>query len=143
MTNYTVGGLKYPQHPICRKRLTYTKLLLYRSMRMPYLNAYLRRFGRQIRTFRKQKMLSREELGNKTGLAAKDIEELEAGELDPALSTILLIAEVLDISPEMLLAPSTGSDNEYYAYRYHILKLLHNMSKKDLKRVIEVIRLYS
>lgn len=112
-------------------------------MLMPYLNAYLRRFGRQIRIFRKQKMLSREELGNKTGLAAKDIEELEAGELDPALSTILLMAEALDISPEMLLTPSTGSDNEYYACRYHILKLLDTMSKKDLKRVIEVIHLYS
>jgi len=99
----------------------------------------LKRFGRQVRIFRKQKMISREELGSKSRLSAKEIADLEAGHLDPHLSTILLIARALDVHPEDLLIPSGGSNSQYYAYRCHLLKLIATLSKKDLKKVIEIL----
>ena len=96
----------------------------------------LRQFGRQLQLFRKQLMLSREDLGLKTGLTIKDIEDLEAGIGDPALSTISLLAEALNLSSEELVFSSSGHDAEYYAYRFHILQIVNSMSKNDLKKSI-------
>ena len=93
-------------------------------------------FGRQLQLFRKQLMLSREDLGQKTGLTIKDIEDLEAGIGDPALSTISLLAEALNLSSEELVFSSSGHDGEYYAYRFHILQIVNSMSKNDLKKSI-------
>ncbi len=106
---------------------------------MSGLNTFLRRFGRQLRIFRKQKMLSAEELSGRVGISADDIKDLEAGKSDPKLSTILLIAGALDVSPEDLLTRHVDNDNEYYTCRYHLLKILNNSSKDDLHRLIELI----
>src|SRR3989304_7339786 len=96
----------------------------------------LKRFGRQLQIFRKQLMLSREELGKKAGLTIKDIEDLESGNGDPALSVIHLLAESLNIAPAELLHSQSGYDGEYYAYRYHLFQILNRMSKKDLMKAI-------
>lgn len=99
----------------------------------------LKRFGRQLRIFRKQKMLSRGELASKCMLSVKDIEDMEAGEVDPGLCTIFHFAKILDINPEDLIPPPGGNDNEYYAYKFYILKLLNRLSGKDLKKSINVL----
>ncbi len=96
-----------------------------------------RQFGRQLQLFRKQRMLPREELGRKTGLTIKDIEDLEAGTGDPALSVINLLAEALNILPGDLLYSQSGYDSEYLAYRFHLFQILNKMSKKDLMKVIQ------
>lgn len=106
---------------------------------MPGETLLLKRFGRQLRIFRKQKMISREELGLKTRLSAEDIEELEAGNMDPRLSTIFLIATALDVHPEDLLIPSGGINRQYYAYRSYLLKQINTLSKRDLKKAIKVL----
>lgn len=106
---------------------------------MPGETFFLKRFGRQVRIFRKQKMISRGELGSRSRLSIEEIKELETGHLDPHLSTILLIAQALDVHPEDLLVPSGGSDSQYYAYRCYLLKLISTLSKKDLKEVIELL----
>ena len=100
---------------------------------------FLKRFGRQLRIFRKQKMISREELGLKTRISAEDIGELESGNLDPPLSTIFLIARALDVHPEDLLIPSGGIDRQYYAYRCYLLKQISALSRRDLKKAIGVL----
>lgn len=97
----------------------------------------LQRFGRQLQIFRKQLMLSREDLGRKTGLTTKDIEDLEAGTGDPTLSTISLLAEAFNLSPSELLHSQSGYDGEYFAYRFHLFQILNRMSKKDLKKAIQ------
>ena len=106
---------------------------------MPNKVILLRRFGRQLRSFRKQKVISREEMGCRIRLSAKDVEALEEGKEDPRLSTLLLIADALNVPPEELLAPPGRQDSEYYAYRFYLLKLLNRMSKKDLKKAIEAL----
>lgn len=100
----------------------------------------IKRFGRQVRIFRKQKMLSREELGSRIRLSAEEIKELENGYLDPRLSTVFLIAQALDVHPEDLLVPSGGSESQYYAYRCYLLKMISTLSKKDVKKAIELLR---
>ncbi len=109
---------------------------------MPGETLFIKRFGRQLRIFRKQKMLSREELAYRIRLSEKDIEELEAGRGDPGLSTIFLIAQALNVSPEELLLSARGKqqDTEYYAFRFYLLQLLSNLSKKNLRKAIEVLR---
>lgn len=96
----------------------------------------LRQFGRQLHLFRKQRVLTREELGRKTGLTIQDIEDLEAGTGDPALSVIHLLAEALNLSPAELIHPRSGSDSEYHAYRYHLFQILNRMTKKELMKAI-------
>ena len=101
----------------------------------------LKRFGKQLKIFRKQLMLSREELGQKTGLTIKDIEDLESGNGDPALSDIHLLAESLNIAPAELLHSQSGYDGEHHAYRFHLYQILNRMSKKDLLKAVRNLEL--
>ena len=96
----------------------------------------LKRFGKQLQRFRKQLLLSREDLGSKTGLTIKDIEDLETGVGDPALSIIYLLAEALKITPSELLHSQSGYDGEHHAYRFHLFQILNRMSKKDLMKAV-------
>jgi len=97
----------------------------------------LKRFGKQLRIFRKQKLLSREGLGRKAGLSVKDIEDLETGTGDPTLTIISLLAEALNLSPAELLHLPSGHDSECNAYRFHLLQVLNGMSKKELRQTIQ------
>ena len=101
---------------------------------------FLKRFGQQLRIFRKQKMLSREELASKIRLPAKDLEDIENGKGDPKLSTLLLLADALNISPQDLFIQPGRYDSQYYAYRFFLLQLMNKMSKKELKEAIEVLQ---
>src|SRR3972149_8504405 len=101
----------------------------------------LKRFGRQLQLFRKQLMLSRENLGRKTGLTVEDIEDLEAGTGNPALRVIYLLAEALNVSPAELIHLQSGYDREYIAYRFHLFQLINNMSKDDIKKTIRNLEL--
>lgn len=108
---------------------------------MQGMNIFLRRFGYQVRIFRKQKMLSIEEMAGMVGVSENEIKDMENGRFDPRLSTILLISGVLDISPEDLLTlpdRPDRNDNQYFALRYHLLKLLKNISKDDMRKMIEL-----
>ncbi len=84
-------------------------------------------------------LLSREDLGSKTGLSTKDIEDIEAGRGDPTLTIIALLAEALNLSPAELLHLPSGRDSEYHACRLRLIQILNNMSKKELKEAIQSI----
>ena len=101
----------------------------------------LKRFGKQLKIFRKQLMLSREELGQKTGLTIKDIEDLESGNGDPALSVIHQLADALNITHAELLHSQSGYDGEHHAYRFHLYQILNRMSKKDLMKAVRNLEL--
>jgi transcriptional regulator with XRE-family HTH domain len=65
----------------------------------------LRKFGKQLKTIRKQKGLSIGELALATHLEAGHIQKIEAGKVNLLLSTILSLARGLEIAPEELLKP--------------------------------------
>lgn len=53
--------------------------------------------GRRIRTLRKLKGFTQEELGEKSGISYKFIGEMERGEVNPSLNSLIQIAKALGI----------------------------------------------
>lgn len=58
--------------------------------------------GKRIRTIRKAKGLTQEELGEKAGLHYKYIGEVERGEVNPSVETLVAVAKALDINISQL-----------------------------------------
>ncbi len=53
--------------------------------------------GKRIRMLRKTKMLTQEELGEKAGLSYKFVGEIERGEVNPSLESLIGIANALGV----------------------------------------------
>jgi transcriptional regulator with XRE-family HTH domain len=60
-------------------------------------------FGANLTAAREHQGLSREELGSRAGLNAATIYRLEAGDRQPRLPTIIVLAEVLGMSASELI----------------------------------------
>jgi transcriptional regulator with XRE-family HTH domain len=71
-------------------------------MRTP--DARLVDFGRAVRRARRDRDMSQETLARTSGLAAKHVSEIERANRDVRLTTLLQIAEGLDLLPSELLA---------------------------------------
>lgn len=61
-----------------------------------------------IRKYRKQQNLTIEELANLVGVDYSQISRMERGKVNPTISMIFDIANVLKISPALLLQDSEG-----------------------------------
>lgn len=61
-------------------------------------------FGRTVRRARRDRDLSQEALARAAGLAAKHVSEIERANRDPRLTTLLKLAEALDLRAGELLA---------------------------------------
>jgi transcriptional regulator with XRE-family HTH domain len=62
-----------------------------------YMEDIRKGLGKRIRTLRKLKVLTQEELGEKAGLSYKFVGEIERGEVNPSLDSLERIATALDI----------------------------------------------
>lgn len=62
-----------------------------------YMDNILKGLGKRIRTFRKLKALTQEELGEKSGLSYKFVGEIERGEVNPSLDYLVRIANALSV----------------------------------------------
>jgi transcriptional regulator with XRE-family HTH domain len=60
-------------------------------------------FGRAVRELRKERGLSQEELGHRSGLHRNYIGGIERGELNPSLTSILSLARAFEVRGSMLL----------------------------------------
>lgn len=63
----------------------------------------LRRLGQLLTDMREQRNLSVRELASRSGLDPRQIDRIEAGELNIHFTTILALARGLEITPEELL----------------------------------------
>ena len=61
------------------------------------------RFGRRVRTLRKHKGLTAEQLGRNCGISSTKIVKIESGEVNVSLSTMTRLAERLGIKIDGLL----------------------------------------
>lgn len=61
------------------------------------------RFAENLRKVRKQKGISQEELAARAGLDLTTVNELENGNREPMLNTIVKLAKALGVSPKQLL----------------------------------------
>ncbi|EHQ29794.1 helix-turn-helix domain-containing protein [Mucilaginibacter paludis] len=59
-------------------------------------------FGQNVRAYRKAKKLSMQALAHLAEIELSQISRIETGKINPKLSTILIIAKALDISPNEL-----------------------------------------
>ena len=63
--------------------------------------------GRQIKTFRRQRNLSQEELAHVAGLSLRTIQRIEKGESVGSAYTLRTLARALQLSPQDLMAPQS------------------------------------
>ena len=63
----------------------------------------LLKLGNNLRQIRKSKNLSQEELANKADIQRSQVARIERGEINPTITTLVIIAEVLEIEVQSLL----------------------------------------
>lgn len=79
--------------------------------------------GTRIRGFRKEKRLSQEELAEKCSLHPTYIGQLERGEKNPTIESVMKIANGLEIPIDQLFVNITSSGAkavDYIPDRYHV-----------------------
>lgn len=65
----------------------------------------LRKLGRRLAELRLRQNLTLEQLSASSGIALRELAAIEAGESDPAITTVFHIARGLGLSPNELLPP--------------------------------------
>jgi len=65
-------------------------------------------FGQAVRELRKERGLSQEELGHRSGLHRNYVGGIERGELNPTLTSILSLARAFEIRSSILLERAEG-----------------------------------
>lgn len=76
------------------------------------MEEYLKRIGKRIREYRKTQHMNQETLGEKAGLHHTYIGQVERGEKNLTVGSLVRISDALGISPEQLLsdqAPDTSA----------------------------------
>ncbi len=64
----------------------------------------LHKLGRQLTRLREKKQLTIPALATLAGLDPRHIAAIEAGEIDPQITTILALARALGVKPDQLLS---------------------------------------
>jgi transcriptional regulator with XRE-family HTH domain len=96
-------------------------------------------FGGRLRTLRKTKGFSQEELAEKADIHPTYIGVIERGEQAPTLDTVEKIAKALDIKISELFLFSTKID-KIDELRTEIIALLGNKNIKTLRLVSKIIK---
>lgn len=85
-----------------------------------------KRVGKKIRSLRKLRGFTQEELGEKAGISYKFIGQIERAEVNPSLSSLIKIAKALNVNVKELFP---GEGEIYPQFSSQDLKLI----KKALK----------
>lgn len=95
-------------------------------------NKLLKRFGDRLRTLRKAKSLTQEELATRAGIDTSYLNYIENGKQSPSLTKIAAIAEALEVElPEMFyFSQSKGYNKRLDALA---LRLTDALKAKDEK----------
>lgn len=93
--------------------------------------------GMNIRKYRTEKNMSQEKLAELSYLSPKYIGMVERAEKTPSLTTLVNIANALDISADMLLCDVL---NKHYEIRSSIVfNKINELPEKERKRIYAVI----
>jgi len=97
--------------------------------------------GERIRHFRKEKGLSQEDLASLANLHATYIGQLERGEKNPTLNSMLKIADALGISLEQLFqAMEMNNESKDYTL-IKIITFLQTKSVEEQKFVLKFLQM--
>lgn len=86
-----------------------------------------------LRPLRKQRGLSMKQLGEMVGVAEVTISTYENGRSDPSIPVLCKIADVLDVSLDMLVR-GKEKDRPEGRSRDELLKMFDSMSEAELER---------
>ena len=93
--------------------------------------------GKNLRTYRKQRNLTQEQLAERAGLSPNYIGILERGEKQPSLETLLTLLNQLNVSADMVLCDVL---NTGYAIKgSQLSEQLAGCDKKVQGRVLAVV----
>ena len=93
-------------------------------------------FGLHLKTIRKSKVLTQEDLGEKCGLTPQYIGVIERGGKNPPLATLYRIAKALEVTPAQLLAIPKLAVSDYDK----ICSLVSETPKKKQKMILTAVR---
>ena len=95
--------------------------------------------GRRIRTIRKAKGWTQEELGSKADISYKFVGEIERGQQNPSFDTLVKIADALEIELFDLFRFGEGiiSRKDIEA---RVAKIAKGISEDDLRQLFSVLR---
>ena len=112
---------------------------------MKQINELKRAFGLRIRSLRKSKKLSQEDLAEKAELHPTYIGGVERGERNPSFESILRIASALGVSPSQLfkfegVKTSLNLDDEIAEELADFLKNLKLPTKRKVLQTLKSVR---
>ena len=98
--------------------------------------------GMKIRRVRKDRGFTQEELGREAGIDPKYIGEIERGNANITIKTLLNISEVLDITiGELLSFTLAGKESlDIQNEAIEIAKMLKGVDRKERKILIEMLK---
>lgn len=97
----------------------------------------LKSIGKNIRKYRNQKKLRQEQLAELTDLSTNYIGMVERGEKVPSLETFLKLANVLEVSADLLLIDVL--EKGYVVKNSVIAEKLEKLSVQDRDKIYDVI----
>lgn len=97
--------------------------------------------GNRIRDAREQKGLTQMKLAELVGMSTIAISNIEIGKSSPNLKNITIIAEILGVSIDKLVADKNS--DKYKEYIQEIVLKLNKMDENGLKHISRYIDLYN
>jgi transcriptional regulator with XRE-family HTH domain len=94
--------------------------------------------GQRIKTARERKGLTQEQLAEQVDLSPMHVSVIERGVKLPKLETLINIANVLDVSADVLLQDVVRNQTRLYASEAS--ELIRKLSRSDQRRVLEALR---
>ena len=94
--------------------------------------------GRRIKAAREKKQLTQEQLAELVDLSTMHISVIERGVKLPKLETLINIANVLDVSADVLLQDVINNRGEIFSSEASTL--MNKLSQEDQRRVLAALR---
>ena len=91
--------------------------------------------GRRIREARKEMSLSQEALGEMVGLSTSHVCHMEGGNTKPSLNSLVLVANALHVTMDMLLSDNT----DIPPYKDKFLSMLQDCSEQEKEYLLQVM----
>ena len=94
--------------------------------------------GRRIKTARENKRLTQEQLAELVDLSPMHVSVIERGVKLPKLETLINIANVLDVSADVLLQDVVNNQTKLFASEAS--ELIKQLPREDQRRVLAALR---
>lgn len=105
------------------------------------VQADTRRLGAQLRSIRRQRGMTQEELAERSGYHPTHIANIERGRNLPSLEAIFRLARALDVSAaDLVRAAETAAPQDADALRTEAQKLLQHCDTEQLAVLVRLLR---